>query len=57
MRYLALLGGEESAGPVPGTPEFDTMMQGYVRFGETAGDPVRFVVSGDAELTRRYVVP
>ena len=25
--------------------------------GETAGDPVRFVVSGDAELTRRYEVP
>ena len=25
--------------------------------GETAGDPVRFVVRGDADLTRRYAVP
>ena len=25
--------------------------------GETAGDPVRFVVSGDADPTRRYSVP
>lgn len=25
--------------------------------GETAGDPVRFVVSGEPELTRRYSVP
>jgi hypothetical protein len=25
--------------------------------GETAGDPVRFVLSGDVELTRRYEVP
>jgi hypothetical protein len=45
MRYLALLGGEESASPVPGTPEFDTMMQGYMRFGETAADAI---VGGEA---------
>lgn len=25
--------------------------------GETAGDPVRFVVSGEPDLTRRYAVP
>lgn len=25
--------------------------------GETAGDPVRFVVTGDADLTRRYEAP
>src|SRR4029453_11615193 len=41
MRYLALLGGEEAAGPAPGTPEFDTMMQGYMRFGEAAAEPLR----------------
>src|SRR5262245_4283878 len=45
MRYLALLGGEESASPAPGTPEFDTMMQGYMRFGETASDAI---VGGEA---------
>jgi hypothetical protein len=45
MRYLALLGGEESASPAPGTPEFDTMMQGYMRFGETAADAI---VGGEA---------
>jgi hypothetical protein len=45
MRYLALLGGEESASPAPGTPEFDTMMQGYMRFGEAAADAI---VGGEA---------
>jgi hypothetical protein len=45
MRYLALLGGDESAGPAPGTPEFDTMMEGYMRFGETAADAI---VGGEA---------
>jgi hypothetical protein len=45
MRYLALLGGDESASPAPGTPEFDTMMQGYFRFGETAADAI---VGGEA---------
>jgi hypothetical protein len=45
MRYLALLGGEESSSPAPGTPEFDAMMQGYMRFGETAADAI---VGGEA---------
>jgi hypothetical protein len=45
MRYLALLGGDESAGPAPGTPAFDEMMQGYGRFGETAADAI---VGGEA---------
>ncbi|MGH9228387.1 MAG: YciI family protein [Acidimicrobiales bacterium] len=45
MRYLALLGGDEAASPAPGTPEFDTMMQGYVRFGETAAEAI---VGGEA---------
>jgi hypothetical protein len=45
MRYLALLGGDESASPAPETPEFDTMMQGYFRFGETAADAI---VGGEA---------
>jgi hypothetical protein len=45
MRYLALLGGDESVGPAPGTPEFDAMMQAYMRFGETAADAI---VGGEA---------
>jgi hypothetical protein len=45
MRYLALLGGEESASPAPGTAEFDTMMQAYMRFGEAAADAI---VGGEA---------
>jgi hypothetical protein len=45
MRYLALLGGDESVGPAPGTPEFDTMMEAYMRFGETAADAI---VGGEA---------
>jgi hypothetical protein len=40
VQYLTLLGGDESLGPVPGTPEFDAMMAGYVRFGEVAGDAI-----------------
>jgi hypothetical protein len=45
MRYLALLGGDESVGPAPETPEFDAMMQAYMRFGETAADAI---VGGEA---------
>ncbi len=45
MRYLALLGGKESASPAPGTPEFDAMMRAYGRFGETAADAI---VGGEA---------
>jgi len=45
MRYLALLGGDESKNPAPGTPEFDAMMQAYRRFGETAADAI---VGGEA---------
>jgi hypothetical protein len=45
MRYLALLGGDESVGPAAGTPEFDAMMEAYMRFGETAGDAI---VGGEA---------
>jgi hypothetical protein len=45
MRYLALLGGDESVGPAAGTPEFDAMMEAYTRFGETAGDAI---VGGEA---------
>jgi len=40
MRYLALLGGDESTGAAPGTPEFDAMMEGYIRFGENAADAI-----------------
>ncbi|HET6948913.1 MAG TPA: YciI family protein [Acidimicrobiales bacterium] len=37
MQYLALLGGDESALPPKGTPAFEALMPGYVRFGEVAG--------------------
>ena len=40
MRYLALLGGDESAGPAAGTPEFETLLARYGQFGETAGDAI-----------------
>jgi hypothetical protein len=40
MRYLALLGGDESAGPAPGTPEFETLLARYGQFGEAAGDAI-----------------
>lgn len=29
MQYLALIYSEDGAGPLPGTPEFSAMMQGY----------------------------
>ena len=35
MRYLALLGSDESAVPAPGTPERDAIHAGYVRFAQT----------------------
>ena len=41
MHYLALLGGDESQDPQPGTPAFDGMMAGYERFGELAGHAIR----------------
>ncbi|HZA78217.1 MAG TPA: YciI family protein [Acidimicrobiales bacterium] len=40
MRYLALLGGDESAGAAAGTPEFDAVMEAYMRFGDNAGDAI-----------------
>jgi hypothetical protein len=48
MRYLALLGGDESASPAPGTPGFDAMMQAYFRFGESAAD----AIAGGAALQK-----
>ncbi len=45
MRYLALLGGDESVGPAPGTPEFDALLARYGQFGETAADAI---VGGEA---------
>jgi hypothetical protein len=45
MRYLALLGGDESAGPAPGTPEFDALLARYGQFGEAAADAI---VGGEA---------
>lgn len=45
MRYLALLGGDESAVPEPGTPERDAIHGGYVRFAQLAADAI---LGGDA---------
>jgi hypothetical protein len=45
MRYLALLIDDASAGPAPGTPEWDADMAGFERFGEVAGDAI---VGGEA---------
>jgi hypothetical protein len=40
MRYLALLGGDESTVPAPGTPERDAIHDGYVRFARLAADAI-----------------
>ena len=40
MRYLALLGRDESDVPRPGTPERAEMHAGYVRFAELAADAI-----------------
>lgn len=47
MRYLALLGGDESGVPEPGTPERDAIHRGYVRFAQLAADAI---LSGEALL-------
>jgi hypothetical protein len=40
MRYLALLGRDESDVPAPGTPERAEMHAGYVRFAQIAADAI-----------------
>jgi hypothetical protein len=40
MRYLALLGADETAAPAPGTPERDEIHAGYVRFAQVAADAI-----------------
>lgn len=45
MRYLVLLGDDESNANEPGTPAFDAEMEGYERFGELAADAI---VGGEA---------
>lgn len=40
MRYLALLGSDESAIPARGTPERDELHAGYVRFTQLAADAI-----------------
>jgi hypothetical protein len=45
MRYLALLGGDESLEPQAGTPEFDAVMEGYWQFHEKNGAAI---VAGEA---------
>jgi hypothetical protein len=45
MRYLALLGADESAVPAPGTPERAEIHAGYVRFAQLAADAI---IAGEA---------
>src|SRR5918995_879974 len=45
MRYLALLGGDESLQPGPGTPEFDAVLARYWQFHEKNGEAI---VAGEA---------
>jgi hypothetical protein len=40
MRYLALLGADESTAPALGTPERDQSHAGYVRFAQMAADAI-----------------
>jgi hypothetical protein len=65
MRLARTIGAdsiEPLGAPVPRGANVLELHDGAARataelLGETAGDPVRFVLSGDPELTRRYVVP
>jgi hypothetical protein len=41
MRYFVLLGGDETHGAEPGTPEWDAELAGYGRFDELAGDAIQ----------------
>ena len=49
MQYMCLIYSADSAGPVPETPEFGKMMEGYGAFTQearengvmTAGDPLQ----------------
>jgi hypothetical protein len=45
MRYLALLGGEESLEPGPGTPEFDAVLERYWQFQQKNAEAI---VAGEA---------
>ena len=53
MQYMLLIYHAEGAGPAPGTPEFDEMMNGYRTFTQdikskgvmVAGDPLEEVVA------------
>ena len=64
-RLARLIGAqsiEELGAPVPRGANVLELRSGPPRasatlLGETAGDPVRVVLSGDAELERRYAVP
>jgi hypothetical protein len=65
-RELARLVGAETVAPLGTDPSLErNVLEVRVGepsaraelLGETAGDPVRFVLSGDPDLTRRYTVP
>jgi hypothetical protein len=40
MRYLTLMIDAEANSAAPGTPEWDAEMEGFIRFGELAGDAI-----------------
>lgn len=43
MQYMLLIYGAESAEPVPGTPEFDAMLEGYAAFSKEVTDAGAFI--------------
>lgn len=51
MQYMLLIYAAESAEPVPGTPEFEALMQGYADFSEEVSKAGAFV-AGDALLPK-----
>lgn len=40
MKYACLIYSDETTGAQPGSPEFETVMAGYMAFGETAGERI-----------------
>jgi hypothetical protein len=48
MRYLALLGSDETTAPDPGSPEYDAGLDRYIRFGTDNAD----AILGGAPLQR-----
>jgi len=47
MQYMLLIYSDSAAGPVPGTPEWDKLLQQYHSFGQEAGN-AGVLLSGEA---------